>query len=61
LAGDQLFGDLQRHTRHVGEKPASGQTDSQKTSPRAVADYALKDAHPMRRVRKKSQGGCEEL
>ena len=40
LAGDQFFRDLQRHTLQVGEKKASGETDSQKTSPRAVADYA---------------------
>lgn len=39
LAGNQLFGDLQRHALHVGEKLACGQTDSQKTLPRAVADY----------------------
>jgi hypothetical protein len=39
LAGNQLFGDLQRHALHVGEKQASGQTDSQTTSPQAVADY----------------------
>ena len=39
LAGDQFFRDLQRHTLHVGEKQTSGQTDSQKTSPRTVADY----------------------
>jgi hypothetical protein len=39
LAGDQFFRDLQRHALHVGEKQACGKTDSQKTSPRAVADY----------------------
>jgi hypothetical protein len=39
LAGDQFFRDLQRHALQVGEKPACGQTDSQKTSPRVVADY----------------------
>src|SRR5262249_626099 len=44
LAGNQLFGDLQRHALHGGEKPACGQTDSQKTLPRAVADY-LKAGH----------------
>src|SRR5262249_54887842 len=33
LAGNQLFGDLQRHALHVGEKQACGQTDSQKASP----------------------------
>src|SRR5262249_43798390 len=41
LAGNQLFGDLQRHALHVGEKQASGQTDSPRASPRAVADYPL--------------------
>jgi hypothetical protein len=39
LAGNQLFGDLQRHALHVAEKQACGQTDSPKNSPRAVADY----------------------
>jgi len=41
LAGNQIFGDLQRHALHVGEKQTCGQTDSQKTSSRAVADYWL--------------------
>ena len=39
LAGDQFFRDLQRHTRHVGEKQASGQTDSPRASAPAVANY----------------------
>jgi hypothetical protein len=39
LAGDQFFRDFQRHALHVGEKQACGQTDSQKNSARAVADY----------------------
>jgi hypothetical protein len=39
LAGNQLFGDLQRHALQVGEKQASGQTDSPRASLRAVADY----------------------
>ena len=43
LAGDQFFRDFQRHALHVGEKQACGQTDSQKTLPRAVADYVAKD------------------
>jgi hypothetical protein len=43
LAGNQLFGDLRRHALPVGEKQASGQTDSQKTSPRAVADYGCEN------------------
>jgi hypothetical protein len=34
LAGNQLFGDLQRHALHVGEKLASGQTDTQEPHPR---------------------------
>ena len=33
LAGNQFFGDLQRHALHVGEKLACGQTDSPRTSP----------------------------
>ena len=41
LASDQFFRDLQRHALHVGEKQTCGQTDSQKTSSRAVADYWL--------------------
>jgi hypothetical protein len=39
LAADQFFRDCQRHALHVGEKQTCGQADSQKTAPRAVADY----------------------
>ena len=33
LAGNQLFGDLQRHALHVGEKQTCGQTNSQEPHP----------------------------
>src|SRR5262249_53913749 len=39
LAGNQLFGDLQRHALHVAENRSDGQADSRKNSPRAVAGY----------------------
>jgi hypothetical protein len=45
LADDQFFRDFQRHALHVGEKQACGQTDSQKTSPRALADYSYRYTH----------------
>jgi hypothetical protein len=52
LAGNQLFGDLQRHALHVGEKQASGQTDSQKTSLRTVAEYGVQPVSVMEILKK---------